>query len=189
MAINVTTLPLLQSYQSGVPAPTQYNSRGPADTATPGDEEFFARHMAAYEEAKPFTDARGYVWRNRAAYDASLAELQRQQALARDPAYQQMRWAQNNLNMGNRGNPLGNQAPIGIPGTVVADPSGPMTPERRRALEETQRAAAGRGTSGAPGAPIPAPAPATASAPQPFTSVLSSFGAGRRNELPYWMRR
>lgn len=190
MAINV--LPLLQNYQGGLPASRQYNSRGPADTSTP-DEAFTARHQAAYEEQAPFTDARGYVWRNRAAYDASLAALQRQQAQARDPAYQTARFAQNNFNMGNRGSPLGFQTQ-GIPGTVVADPSGVMTADRRAAMEEAQRAARGPGFSAGPRAnlttlPQPAPATATATTPQPFTSLLSSFGSGRRGDLPYWMRR
>lgn len=202
----ISTLPLLQNYQNGVPAPQQYNSRGPSDASVPADEDFTARHQAAYELARPFTDARGYVWRNRAAYDASLAALQQQQARDRDPVFQAQRFAQNNLNMGNRGNPLGFQT-AGIPGTVVSDPSGPMTAERRAAMEASQREAYNRSRGASfvsqPGFLPPAysplasinagigstTVPSATPAATPFTSLLSSFGSGRRSDLPYWMRR
>lgn len=104
-------LPSLPMYQTGLPAPRSYQVRPADNTPILGGSEL-EQHGMNYQAAQPFTDATGYVWRNRAAYDSSLAEKERMRLREADPVYQQSRFNQNNLNMGIR-----SAGAIGIPGT------------------------------------------------------------------------
>lgn len=140
----------------------------------------------------------------------SLLRLLDSQSSGRGVSYSRPGWLTAGLDRlgitlpGNNPVPAGPALGTPIPGTVVSDPLGVMTPERRAAMEARQRELSERPRSGGFGAsggfaqrgslvsgftPSPRTAP---SAPSPLTPqnqfLPFVFGAGRQQELPYWQR-
>lgn len=172
-AATVNSLSLLPRYLSGTPADNRYTAK-PADT-TPGlTPEMVAATNASYQDALPFTDASGYTWRNRAAYEASMAQRASTRAMQSDPAYLAARETQNRINMGLNPNP---DAKIGIAGTEVS-----ATPQQMATIAagQQQTAANPRGSFG-----VGTGTPNAATLPQ----RANVFNAVRRPELPYYNRR
>lgn len=136
----------------------------------------------------------------------SLLRLLDSQSSGRGVSYSRPGWLTaglDRLGITLPGNPLPSAPALGtpIPGTVVSDPRGVMTPERRAEMEARQREVAQRPRFGSFGGGGFAqqgslvsgfmPAPSTAPAPAPVTQsqlLPFVFGANRQQELPYWQR-